>query len=104
MRQSRAPSGRWATTTSRCPPGYTFTSTRGSLSRRPHTCQARAVITEDDIYAELGKIVAGYKEGHISPDETTLFKAIGLAILDVGTVYKFYQLAKEKGIGATLAG
>ncbi len=61
-------------------------------------------ITEDDIYAELGKIVAGHKEGRTSPDEITRFKATGLAIQDVGTAYKVYQLAKEKGIGTTLAG
>jgi len=62
------------------------------------------VITEDDIYAELGKIVSGHKEGRTSPDEITLFKATGLAIQDVSTAYKVYQLAKEKGIGITLAG
>jgi ornithine cyclodeaminase/alanine dehydrogenase-like protein (mu-crystallin family) len=62
------------------------------------------VISENDIYAELGKVVAGHKAGRTSPDEITLFKATGLAIQDVGTAYKVYQLAKEKGIGATLAG
>ena len=62
------------------------------------------VITEEDVYAELGQIVAGKKEGRTSPDEVTLFKATGLAIQDVGTAHKVYQLAKEKGIGITLAG
>jgi alanine dehydrogenase len=62
------------------------------------------VITEDDIHAELGVIVAGHKEGRKSAEEITLFKATGLAIQDVGTAYKVYQLAKEKGIGAILAG
>jgi len=62
------------------------------------------VITEDDIYAELGVIVAGKKPGRESPDEITLFKATGLAIQDVGTAHKVYQLAKEKGIGVDLAG
>jgi alanine dehydrogenase len=62
------------------------------------------VITEEDVYAELGQIVAGKKEGRTSPDEVTLFKATGLAIQDVGTAHKVYQLAKEKGIGMTLAG
>jgi len=57
------------------------------------------VITEDDIYAEMGEIVAGKKKGRTSPDEITLFKATGLAIQDVGTAHKVYQLAKEKGIG-----
>jgi alanine dehydrogenase len=62
------------------------------------------VITEENVYAELGQIVADKKEGRTSPDEITLFKATGLAIQDVGTAHKVYQLAKEKGIGITLAG
>jgi alanine dehydrogenase len=57
------------------------------------------VITEDDVYAEMGEVVAGKKKGRTSPDEITLFKATGLAIQDVGTAHKVYQLAKEKGIG-----
>jgi alanine dehydrogenase len=61
------------------------------------------VVTEEDIHAELGTVVAGKKEGRTSPEEITLFKATGLAIQDVGTAHKVYQLAKEKGIGATLA-
>jgi len=61
--------------------------------------KAEGVITEDDIYAEMGEVVAGKKEGRTSPDEITLFKATGLAIQDVGTAHKVYQLAKEKGIG-----
>jgi len=57
------------------------------------------VITEDSIYAELGTIVAGKKAGRSNPEEITLFKATGLAIQDVGTASKVYQLAKKKGIG-----
>jgi alanine dehydrogenase len=57
------------------------------------------VITEENIYAELGEIVAGIKAGREDPEEITLFKATGLAIQDVGTASKVYQLAKEKGAG-----
>ncbi len=57
------------------------------------------VITEENIYAELGEIVAGNKVGREKADEITLFKATGLAIQDVGTASKVYQLAKEKGVG-----
>ncbi len=57
------------------------------------------VIAEEDIHAEMGEIVAGKKKGRTSPEEITLFKATGLAIQDVGTAHKVYQLAKEKGIG-----
>lgn len=56
-------------------------------------------IKEEDIYAELAEIVAGKKPSRTSNDEITLFKATGLAIQDVGTAYKVYQLAKERGIG-----
>ena len=56
-------------------------------------------IKKEDIYAELGEIVTGKKPGRTSDDEITLYKATGLAIQDVGTAYKVYQLAKKKGIG-----
>ena len=61
------------------------------------------VVSEKDIYAELGEIVAGKKKGRTSPDEITMFKATGLAIQDVGTASKVYELAKAKGVGMTLA-
>ncbi|MCW4048466.1 MAG: ornithine cyclodeaminase family protein [Candidatus Bathyarchaeota archaeon] len=61
------------------------------------------IIKEEDIYAELGEIVAGKKKGRESPDEITMFKATGLAIQDVGTASKVYELAKAKGVGMTLA-
>lgn len=53
----------------------------------------------EDIYAELGEIVTGQKKGRTSNDEITLFKATGLAIEDIATAHKVYQLAKKKGIG-----
>ncbi len=56
-------------------------------------------IRKDDVYAELGEIVTGRKLGRTLDDEITLFKATGLAIQDVGTAFKVYQLAKERGIG-----
>ncbi|MFQ6053517.1 MAG: ornithine cyclodeaminase family protein, partial [Candidatus Bathyarchaeia archaeon] len=56
-------------------------------------------IKESDVYAELGEIVTGKKAGRTSDSEVTLFKATGLAIQDVGTAFKVYQLAKEQGIG-----
>lgn len=59
-------------------------------------------ITESDIYAEMGQIVCGEKKGRTNPNEITLFKATGLAIEDVGTAYKVYQLAVKKKIGVEL--
>lgn len=56
-------------------------------------------ITEENIYAQMGDIVAGKKKGREKDTEMTLFKATGLAIQDVGTAHKVYQLAKEKKVG-----
>ncbi|MBD3173394.1 ornithine cyclodeaminase family protein [Candidatus Bathyarchaeota archaeon] len=61
------------------------------------------IIDEEDIYAELGEIVAGKKKGRESRDEITMFKATGLAIQDVGTAYKVYELAKGTDVGMDLA-
>jgi alanine dehydrogenase len=61
------------------------------------------IIKEEDIYAELGEIVAGKKKGRESPDEITMFKATGLAIQDVGTASKVYELAKAMKVGISLA-
>lgn len=56
-------------------------------------------IRKENIYAELGEIVTGKKTGRTSEEEITLYKATGLAIQDVVTAFKVYQIAKRKGIG-----
>jgi ornithine cyclodeaminase/alanine dehydrogenase-like protein (mu-crystallin family) len=56
-------------------------------------------IKKEDIYAEMGEIVAGKKMGRTDKNEITLFKATGLAIEDISTAYKVYQMAKEKKVG-----
>jgi len=60
---------------------------------------SEGVMKKEDIYAELGEIVVGKKRGRERSDEVTLFKATGMAIQDVGTAFKVYNLAKERGIG-----
>lgn len=60
-------------------------------------------VTADHIHAELGEVVAGLKEGRTNGAEITVFKSVGLAIQDVATATRVYQLAKEKGAGTTLS-
>jgi alanine dehydrogenase len=60
---------------------------------------SEGVIKQEDIYAELGEIVVGKKRGRERSDEVTLFKATGMAIQDVGTAFKVYNMAKQRGIG-----
>ena len=48
---------------------------------------------------ELCRIVAGHLPGRERADDITLFKSLGIAILDVATAFRVYTLAKEHGIG-----
>ncbi|MCX7669019.1 MAG: ornithine cyclodeaminase family protein, partial [Anaerolineae bacterium] len=59
-------------------------------------------ITAGHIYADLGEIVTG-KPGRTDPTEITLFKSVGLAIQDVSTAMRVYELARQKGIGQEIA-
>jgi len=56
----------------------------------------------EDIYAELGEIVAGKKPGRESEEEITLFDSTGLAIQDVAVAALAYRLAVERGAGIKL--
>jgi alanine dehydrogenase len=48
---------------------------------------------------ELGRIVAGQVPGRKTPEDITLFKSNGIAIWDVATALRVYNLARERGIG-----
>ena len=62
----------------------------------------RGLISERDVYAELGEIVAGKKLGRETCEETILAAPIGVASLDVATAARIYDLAKQKQIGRVL--
>ncbi|MBS7653672.1 ornithine cyclodeaminase family protein [Candidatus Bathyarchaeota archaeon] len=57
------------------------------------------IITENDIYAELGELAAGLKPGRKSDSEITLFKSVGLGIQDCAAAWLAYTRAREKGVG-----
>jgi len=57
---------------------------------------SRGKLKKNDIYAELGEIVAGKKEGRTSDDEITLFDSTGLAIQDISTAFVVYQECMKK--------
>lgn len=57
------------------------------------------IISEKDIYAELGELAAGLKPGRTSDSEITLFKSVGLGIQDCAAAWLAYTRAKEKGVG-----
>ena len=39
-------------------------------------------IKADDLYAEIGELINGNKQGRQSPDDITFFKSVGVAVQD----------------------
>jgi alanine dehydrogenase len=58
------------------------------------------VLTDDDIYADLGEIVVGEKDGRTSDTGITVFDSTGLAIQDVATAHVVYEHAEENDNGS----
>ncbi len=58
----------------------------------------RGIINWEQV-RELGYIVAGLMPGRKTDDDVTLFESHGIAIWDVASATRCYELAKTKGIG-----
>ena len=58
----------------------------------------RGVISWESV-TELGRIVAGRDRGRMSDDDITLFKSNGIALEDISTALRVYNLARERGVG-----
>jgi len=63
---------------------------------------SKGVLREEDIYSDIGSIVAGRKPGRTSEEEITVFKSVGTAVADVAAAFRTYQLAKSMGIGSSI--
>jgi ornithine cyclodeaminase len=59
----------------------------------------KGLISETDIYAELGEIAAGTKCGRESNEEITFFKSVGNAVQDVSVAKKALEEAGRLGLG-----
>ncbi|HEV2864607.1 MAG TPA: ornithine cyclodeaminase family protein [Pyrinomonadaceae bacterium] len=66
-----------------------------------HALEAGAV-TKDDVYAELGEIVAGRKPGRASDEEIVIFDSTGTALQDVAAAAVVYEKALRDGVGMSL--
>jgi len=62
----------------------------------------RGEITEKNIYASIGEIIAGLKPGRENPDEMILFVPIGTGMLDVAVAEIVYRKAIERGAGTLI--
>jgi alanine dehydrogenase len=67
-----------------------------------HHAIASDLMTNQDVHAELGEVVAGTKPGRTSPDEIIIFDSTGMALQDVIAAATVYTKAVNKGIGRIL--
>jgi alanine dehydrogenase len=61
-----------------------------------------SILTRDDIYADIGEVVAGKKPGRVSDDEVTVFDSTGLAVQDIAVAWRVYQKAMKEGAGSEI--
>jgi len=60
------------------------------------------IFSVNEIYAELGQVVSGIKQGRENDGDITVFDSTGLAIQDVVTADLAYQMALERKVGLEL--
>jgi alanine dehydrogenase len=56
-------------------------------------------ISENDIHAEIGEILAGSKPGRQNLEELTLYKSVGIAVQDVAAANLVYKKALQNKVG-----
>jgi len=61
--------------------------------------KAEGLIGDDHIVGEIGEVLTGKARARTSPDEITLFKALGIAIEDLAAAHAVYRSAVERGLG-----
>jgi len=61
------------------------------------------VISETDIYAELGEVVRGVKAGRETQSEITLFKSVGSAVQDAAVARAALDRAVQEDLGTIVA-
>lgn len=64
-----------------------------------HHAIANRRMTRDQIYAEMGHIVAGLVPNHLDPDDIVMFDSTGTALQDVASAVVVYERAKAAGVG-----
>ena len=55
-----------------------------------------------DIHAELGQIISGERAGRENDEEITVFKSVGLAVVDIIVAKYLYERAVENGVGSRI--
>jgi ornithine cyclodeaminase/alanine dehydrogenase-like protein (mu-crystallin family) len=78
--------------------GRLFVETRGAFAPPPAGCAELAGL-DPSSGTELGEVLLGRAVGRASPDEITVYKAMGHVAEDAAAAELAYRLALERGVG-----
>jgi ornithine cyclodeaminase len=93
------------------PPGVIYPSAKVVVESRETALEEtgdliipirEGIFRPEDIYAELGEIASGKKKGRERPDEITVWKAVGVAAMDMVVGRRMYDRAVALGLGTEL--
>jgi ornithine cyclodeaminase/alanine dehydrogenase-like protein (mu-crystallin family) len=62
-----------------------------------HHAIEQGLVRREDVYAELGEVVAGRKQGRASDEEIIVFDSTGMALQDVIAAATVYERAMNAG-------
>jgi len=68
-----------------------------------HHALVAGTMSEADVHAELGELVAGRRAGRTSADDIMIFDGCGLGIQDAAAAGRVYERARERDTGARVA-
>lgn len=61
------------------------------------------LIDATHVHAELGELVSGLRPGRANASQITLYKSVGVAVEDAAAAALVLRLARERGVGRTIA-
>jgi len=61
--------------------------------------KGEGLIDDDHIVGEIGEVLLGRAPARTSPDQITLFKSLGIAIEDLASAHRIYDIARERELG-----
>lgn len=67
-----------------------------------HHALSAGALTQADVHAELGEVVAGKKVGRESDKEIIVFDSTGMALQDVAAAARVYEKAQQYGSGVRM--
>ena len=62
---------------------------------------SQGVFSAESIHAELGELVLGTRPGRQNAEEITLYKSVGVAVMDLAAAAAALERAEELGLGAS---